>query len=39
MLAAPAEARAFFEIIPADESGHLASWTMEYAILRAERAE
>lgn len=38
MLAAPAEARAYFEIIPAEGGpGHLASWTMEYAIMRAER--
>lgn len=37
MLAAPAEARAFFEITAAEEPGHLAGWTMEYAIVRAER--
>ena len=37
MLAAPAEARAYFAITPA-EDGRLASWTMEYVIVRAERA-
>lgn len=37
MLAAPAEARAYFAITPAEDE-RLASWTMEYAIIRAERA-
>jgi SAM-dependent methyltransferase len=38
MLAAPAEARACFAIIPAEgEPNRLASWTMEYVIMRAER--
>ncbi|HEX2347623.1 MAG TPA: methyltransferase domain-containing protein [Ktedonobacterales bacterium] len=37
MLAAPAEARAYFAITPAAD-GRLASWTMEYAVIRAERA-
>lgn len=38
MLAAPAEAQIYFEITRSDD-GRLASWTMEYAVLRAERAE
>jgi ubiquinone/menaquinone biosynthesis C-methylase UbiE/catechol 2,3-dioxygenase-like lactoylglutathione lyase family enzyme len=37
MLAAPAEAQGYFEIARG-ENGRLASWTMEYAVLRAERA-
>ena len=36
MLAAPAEAQTYFEITRSDD-GRLASWTMEYAVLRAER--
>ncbi|HZC07995.1 MAG TPA: methyltransferase domain-containing protein [Ktedonobacterales bacterium] len=36
MLAAPAEAQAFFAI-SRNASGGLESWTMEYALLRAER--
>ncbi len=37
MLAAPAEAQRYFEITRGDD-GRLASWAMEYAVLRAERA-
>jgi ubiquinone/menaquinone biosynthesis C-methylase UbiE len=36
MLAAPADARAYFAITR-DDAGRLESWTMEYALLRAER--
>ncbi len=36
MLAAPADAQRYFEITRSDD-GRLESWTMEYAVLRAER--
>jgi hypothetical protein len=37
MLAAPADAQAYFAIAR-DDDGRLESWTMEYTLLRAERA-
>ncbi|HEU0028906.1 MAG TPA: methyltransferase domain-containing protein [Ktedonobacterales bacterium] len=35
MLAAPEQARAYFEV--AERAGHVERWTMEYVIMRAER--
>jgi hypothetical protein len=37
ILAAPADAQAYFAIAR-DDDGRLESWTMEYTLLRAERA-